>query len=79
MQQQCNFSAWITHTQPAGGATRHVADHGSTCETRRSMHRFSEPSPSPEGQFRSRMEVIDRVSDGVKYRCSLSVDPPISF
>lgn len=34
---------------------------------------------SSEGQFGSRMEVIQNVPEGVHYRCSKDVDPPISF
>lgn len=66
------FAMWrnmAAHVKPGGRCIGIVPN----------FNRFSEPSSSPEGQFGSRMEVVDRFPDGVKYQCSLSVDPPISF
>lgn len=55
----------------------HVKPGGRCIGIIPNFNRFNEQPP--EGQFGSHMEVIQHVRDGVKYKCSLDVDPPISF
>lgn len=55
----------------------HVKPGGRCIGIVPNFNRFNEESP--KGQLGSRMEVVEHVPDGVKYRVSFDVDPPVSF